>query len=78
MVINADARSRAEWFTYAVGSVVASIIGTKGLDKVAAAAKLVTKTTKISELASKAKVKTGIANQKVAHQIFTIPLMGNH
>ncbi|WP_054949571.1 polymorphic toxin type 24 domain-containing protein [Numidum massiliense] len=69
MVIDGDARSRAEWFTYAVGTVVASVIGTKGADKVAAATKLVTKSTKLPELASKAKVKTGIAKQKVAHHV---------
>jgi len=38
-VINGDAESRARWFTYAIGMVGTSVVGTKGVDKVGKAAK---------------------------------------
>ncbi|GIN66295.1 putative ribonuclease YokI [Bacillus sonorensis] len=60
-VINGDAESRARWFSYAVGMVGTSVVGTKGVDKVGKAAKagklgqVTTKATKVpKKVASKA------------------------
>ncbi|GIN25623.1 T7SS effector LXG polymorphic toxin [Bacillus licheniformis] len=38
-VINGDTESRARWFTYAIGMVGTSVVGTKGVDKVGKTAK---------------------------------------
>ncbi|WP_170289450.1 T7SS effector LXG polymorphic toxin [Metabacillus lacus] len=39
-VVNGDAKSRAEWFSYALTNIAVSVVGTKGVDKVATSVKL--------------------------------------
>ncbi|MRX74407.1 hypothetical protein GJU40_20015 [Bacillus lacus] len=38
--MNGDAKSRAEWFSYALTNIAVSVVGTKGVDKVATSVKL--------------------------------------
>nr|WP_326140133.1 AHH domain-containing protein [Bacillus swezeyi] len=49
-VVNGDSYSRSRWFTYAIGMVGTSIVGTKGADKVSK----VSKAGKIGQAAAKA------------------------
>ncbi|WP_299515428.1 T7SS effector LXG polymorphic toxin [uncultured Rummeliibacillus sp.] len=57
-VINGDAKSRAEWFSYALGSVGLSVLGTKGLGAVS---KTGMATTKVVTKAGASKVKGAIS-----------------
>ena len=60
-VINGDAKSRAEWFSYALGSIGLSVVGTKGLGAVS---KTGMATTKVATKAGASKVKG--AAQKIS------------
>jgi len=42
-VINGDAKSRAKWISYALGNIVLSAVGTKGLGAVSKTVKATTK-----------------------------------
>ncbi|WP_299516489.1 hypothetical protein [uncultured Rummeliibacillus sp.] len=61
-VINGDAKSRAEWFSYALGSVGLSVVGTKGLGAVS---KTGMATTKVATKAGASKVKN--ATEKISN-----------
>ena len=60
-VINGDAKSRAEWFSYALGTIGLSAVGTKGLGAVS---KTGMATTKVATKAGASKVKG--AAQKIS------------
>ncbi|MBO2536956.1 HNH/ENDO VII family nuclease [Rummeliibacillus suwonensis] len=57
-VINGDAKSRAKWISYALGNVVLSVVGTKGLGAV----------TKTGMTTVKATAKVGVSKVKGAAQ----------
>ncbi|WP_299514177.1 hypothetical protein [uncultured Rummeliibacillus sp.] len=56
-VINGDAKSRAEWFSYALGTIGLSAVGTKGLGSVS---KTGMATTKVATKAGASKVKGAV------------------
>jgi len=57
-VINGDAKSRSQWISYALGTVVLSAVGTKGLGAV----------TKTGMTTAKATTKVGVSKVKGAAQ----------
>ncbi|RIJ66299.1 hypothetical protein D1606_06580 [Rummeliibacillus sp. POC4] len=61
-VINGDAKSRAEWFSYALGTIGLSAVGTKGLGAVS---KTGMATTKVATKAGASKVKN--ATEKISN-----------
>ncbi|WP_252606734.1 T7SS effector LXG polymorphic toxin [Bacillus paralicheniformis] len=61
-VINGDSYTQARWFSYAVGMVGTSIVGSKGVDKAAKAAKA----GKVGQVAAKAtKASLNVANKTI-------------
>ncbi|OMI29058.1 hypothetical protein BTA31_04755 [Bacillus haynesii] len=73
-VINGDSYTRARWFSYAVGMVGTSIVGSKGVDKAAKAAKagkvgqVAAKATKASKKVSKQALEKSVASFKKSMQ----------
>ncbi|WP_187444740.1 T7SS effector LXG polymorphic toxin [Bacillus swezeyi] len=59
-VVNGDSYSRSRWFTYAIGMVGTSIVGTKGVDKLSK----VSKAGKIGKAGAKVKAVTKKATSK--------------
>ncbi|MEC0764914.1 T7SS effector LXG polymorphic toxin [Bacillus haynesii] len=61
-VVNGDSYTQARWFSYAVGMVGTSIVGSKGIDKAAKAAKA----GKVGQVAAKAtKASQDVANKTI-------------
>ncbi|WP_249727045.1 T7SS effector LXG polymorphic toxin [Bacillus paralicheniformis] len=61
-VVNGDSYTQARWFSYAVGMVGTSIVGSKGVDKAAKAAKA----GKVGQVAAKAtKASQNVANKTI-------------
>ncbi|MED1126564.1 T7SS effector LXG polymorphic toxin [Bacillus paralicheniformis] len=73
-VVNGDSYTQARWFSYAVGMVGTSIVGSKGVDKAAKAAKagkvgqVAAKATKASKKVSKQALEKSIASFKKSMQ----------
>ncbi|KND06263.1 hypothetical protein ACJ43_18015, partial [Bacillus paralicheniformis] len=73
-VVNGDSYTRARWFSYAVGMVGTSIVGSKGVDKAAKAAKagkvgqVAAKATKASKKVSKQALEKSVASFKKSMQ----------
>ncbi|WP_330938238.1 LXG domain-containing protein [Bacillus licheniformis] len=69
-VVNGDSYTQARWFSYAVGMVGTSIVGSKGVDKAAKAAKagkvgqVAAKATKASKKVSKQALEKSVASFK--------------
>ncbi|MGO0742513.1 hypothetical protein ACTOWE_23805, partial [Bacillus licheniformis] len=61
-VVNGNSYTQARWFSYAVGMVGTSIVGSKGVDKAAKAAKA----GKVGQVAAKAtKASQNVANKTI-------------
>ncbi|TWJ45708.1 Ribonuclease YxiD [Bacillus paralicheniformis] len=73
-VVNGDSYTQARWFSYAVGMVGTSIVGSKGVDKAAKAAKagkvgqVAAKATKASKKVSKQALEKSVASFKKSMQ----------
>ncbi|MEK3815401.1 T7SS effector LXG polymorphic toxin [Bacillus sp. FSL K6-1284] len=73
-VVNGDSYTQARWFSYAVGMVGTSIVGSKGVDKAAKAAKagkvgqVAAKATKASKKVSKQALEKSVASLKKSMQ----------
>ncbi|MCY8243016.1 T7SS effector LXG polymorphic toxin [Bacillus haynesii] len=73
-VVNGDSYTQARWFSYAVGMVGTSIVGSKGVDKAAKAAKagkvgqVAAKATKASKKVSKQALEKSLASFKKSMQ----------
>ncbi|WP_440097222.1 T7SS effector LXG polymorphic toxin [Bacillus paralicheniformis] len=73
-VVNGDSYTQARWFSYAVGMVGTSIVGSKGVDKAAKAAKagkvgqVAAKATKASKKVSKQALEKSVASFKKSIQ----------
>ncbi|MCY8573787.1 T7SS effector LXG polymorphic toxin [Bacillus haynesii] len=73
-VVNGDSYTQARWFSYAIGMVGTSIVGSKGVDKAAKAAKagkvgqVAAKATKASKKVSKQALEKSLASFKKSMQ----------